>query len=181
MKILTEIEKQIVHLLQQGDKRAIKLIYENYTDALYGVIFQMIKNEEEAEDVFQEALLKFWRFGKSYDAKKGRLFTWMINICRNTSIDRLRSKRFKEQRLIQDTEDLVGIGERIGVKGFNTDHIDIRDWVNKLDTRFLQVILVVYFEGYSHAEAAKRLEMPLGTLKTRVRQALLELRKLMKE
>lgn len=168
-------------LLQQGDKGAIKLIYENYSEALYGVIFQMLKNEEEAEDVFQEALLKFWRFGKSYDSQKGRLFTWLINICRNTTIDRLRSKRFKEQRLIQDTEDLVSIGERFGEEGFDPNKIGIKEWVDKLEPRFLQVILIVYFEGYSHAEAAKKLDMPLGTLKSRVRQALIELRKMMKE
>lgn len=181
MKNLPEIEKRIVALLKQGDKQAIRLIYENYSETLYGVIFQMLKNEEEAEDVFQEALLKFWRFSSAYDSSKGRLFTWMLNICKNTAIDRLRSKRFKEQRLIQGSEDLVGIGERLGEEGFDPEQLDLKDWVNKLEPRFLQIILIVYFEGYSHTEAAKRLDMPLGTLKTRVRQALKELRKMMKE
>jgi len=125
--------------------------------------------------------VKIWRYAKSYDSSKGRLFTWMLNICRNTAIDRLRSKRFREQRLIQDSEDLVDIGKRLGSEEFNPDQIGLKDWVNKLEPRFLEVIQAVYFEGFSHTEAAKKLDIPLGTLKTRVRHAVVELRKRMKD
>ena len=181
LKALTHTEKQIVELLRQGDKSAIRMIYENYSEVLYGVIFQMIKNDPESEDVFQESVLKIWRFAKSYDASKGRLFTWMVNICRNTAIDKMRSKGFKNQSKIQGKEKLVDIAERLGEEGFNPDQIGLREKVAKLEPKFLEVIQVVYFEGYSHAEAAQKLEIPLGTLKTRVRQGLNELRKIMKE
>lgn len=181
MKALTDIEKRIVDLLQQGDKSAIKLIYENYSEVLYGTIFQMLKEEAIAEDVFQESLLKIWRYAKSYDSKKGRLFTWMVNICRNTAIDKIRSKAFKDRKRIQEKDNLVDIADRLAGDSFNPDEIGIREWVDKLEPKFLEVVQVVYFEGYSHAEAAKKLEIPLGTLKTRVRQALAALRKQLKE
>ena len=181
MSTKTHIELQIVDLLQKGDRQAIALIYENYAEVLYGNIFQLLKNDAEAEDVFQEAILKIWRFAKSYDKSKGRLFTWLLNICRNTAIDKLRSKGFKDQKRIQGGDNLVDIAERLATDSFNPDEIGIRDKVAKLEPRFLEVIQAVYFEGYSHSEAAKKLEMPLGTLKTRVRQALVELRKYLKE
>ncbi len=62
--------------------------YDRYSSALYGVIFRIVKAEDEAEDVLQEALVKIWHSFASYDATKGRLFTWVVNICRNLSIDK---------------------------------------------------------------------------------------------
>ena len=89
-------EEQIISYLQKRDQRAVELIYTYYGDTLFGVVLKIVKSQEEAEDILQECLVKMWRYGPDYDASKGRLFTWMVNICRYRAFDLLKSKNFKK-------------------------------------------------------------------------------------
>ena len=90
--MIAPIEQEITALLQKGDKKAITLLYENYADALYGVILKVISDEFIAQDVLQESFVKVWRKAKTYDAKKAKLFTWLYRIAYNTAIDKIRSR-----------------------------------------------------------------------------------------
>ena len=96
--MVSKLEQHIVSLLNDGDKRAIPLIYENYSDALYGVILKVTINEALAEDALQETFIKVWRYAQKYDAKKAKLFTWLYRIARNTAIDKLRSHNLKFEK-----------------------------------------------------------------------------------
>ena len=173
----TEIESIIIDLLQKGDKDAIPLIYSNYKAVLFGNIKRIVKRQEVAEDVFQEALVKIWKKRAQYQPEKGRLFTWMVRICRNTAIDKTRTKEFQQAANIQTSSESVAIEALGGSYEMNIDPIGVFDWVKQLDYRYREVIEVIYFQGYSHREAAEVLGIPLGTLKSRVRNALMELRK----
>ena len=173
----TEIESIVVDLLQKGDKDALPLIYANYKAVLFGNIKRIVKRQEIAEDVFQESLIKIWKKRADYNPQKGRLFTWMIRICRNTAIDKTRTKEFRQSVDIQSQGESVDIESLGGSYEMNIDPIGVFDWVKQLDYRYREVIEIVYFKGYSHREAAEILGIPLGTLKSRVRNALIELRK----
>jgi RNA polymerase sigma-70 factor (ECF subfamily) len=169
-------EDQIVAYLRQQDQRAVPLVYKKYARALLGIAAQIVKDPETAEDVLQEALVKIWRNGPQYDASKGRLFTWMLNIVRNSAIDKVRSKAFRQQAAnIQSVENFVS--QESGGYSFPIETIGLRDLLNKLELKHREVVEVVYFGGRTHQEAAEELGIPLGTLKTRMRSALLELRK----
>ena len=170
-------EAELVDLLGRGDKQVIARIYEMYAANLLGAIYNIVKDEAIAEDVLQESFVKIWKYSRQYDASKGRLFTWLINICRNTAIDKVRSKAYKQRSNIQKQGNLVSEAERIGQTGFNPDQMDVKDWVHKLPPEYVEVIDIVYFQGYTHIEAAENLGIPLGTLKSRVRKALMSLRK----
>ena len=170
-------EAELVTLLQQGDRQAIEHIYSMYAANLLGVIYNIVKDEAIAEDVLQESFVKIWKYSRQYDASKGRLFTWLINICRNSAIDKVRSKTYKQRSNIQNKDKLVSEAESIGQTGFNPDQMDVRDWVHKLPPEYVEAIDIVYFQGYTHIEAAENLGIPLGTLKSRVRKALMSLRK----
>ena len=98
----TELELEIISLLKKTDKRAISLLYKNYSEALYGIICRTIPSEEVASEVLQDVFVKVWRNADKYDVDKGRLFTWLTQITRNTCIDRLRSGRY--QRGTKTTE-----------------------------------------------------------------------------
>lgn len=165
-------ENQIIDLLARKDQAAIQLIYDHYAPALYGTILRIVRSEAVAEDVLQDSLIKVWRYADRYDSRQGRLFTWLINIARNTAIDVYRSKAFRQQSENQ------GLGNAVNTagEGDKTDHIGLRDFLRKLDPKHQELIDLAYFQGYTQAEIADELQLPLGTVKTRMRSALQALR-----
>lgn len=170
-------EDQLISMLVGKDSRAIDHIYRQYGANLLGVIFRIVGDKETAEDVLQDSFVKVWKNAESYDASKGKLFTWLLNICRNTAIDRIRSAEFRFKQKIQNPPDSVSNVAENQSYSFNPDRIGVTEWVQKLSPEQSEVIEIVYFTGYTHQEAAKRLGLPLGTLKTRLRTALKTLRK----
>lgn len=178
MGIRTEIvEEELVKKLTNRDTKGLEILYDNYSAAMYGVIHRIIQNDEIAEDLLQEAFLKIWNNFMQYDAGKGRLFTWMINTCRNLAIDKLRSKDITDQNKNQQIENSVSGIVSLSAS-YNPDTIGINEILKKLDPDYRTIIDLLYFEGYSQAEAAGRLNIPLGTVKTRSRAAILKLRML---
>lgn len=173
--MISSIEKNIVTLLEKGDKRAITLLYENYADALYGVIKKVIADDETAQDVLQETFVKIWRYSKKYDSKKAKLFTWLYRIAYNTAIDKIRSLKNKTEKEVQiETSSVykVSFGE------LNQDVLDIKKHLNTLDEKYQIVINALFFEGMTQQEASDELEIPLGTIKSRLKIGLRELKKI---
>lgn len=136
---------------------------------------QILDNAELSSDVLQEVFINIWRKIESYDASKGRLFTWMLNIARNASIDTLRSKSFQNSRKNQSIPENV---DNLLTGSFqqNTDVLGLRKLVEKLKTEQRVLIDLAYFKGYTHEEIAEIEGIPLGTVKTRIRSALIQLR-----
>ena len=170
-------EEELVSALKRQDTIAIKALYDMYSGALLGVISRIIQQTEVAEDLLQETFVKIWNSAGSYDASKGRLFTWMMNVARNLSIDKLRSKDFKNANKNQDIENNVDFIDQQKRVSFNADTLGVKDLVTKLKPDLKEVLELVYFKGFTHVEAAEQLNLPLGTVKTRVRMAIIELRK----
>ncbi|MEJ7557527.1 MAG: sigma-70 family RNA polymerase sigma factor [Pedobacter sp.] len=170
-------EEELVTKLKSQDTLAIQALYDMYSGALLGVITRVIQHTEVAEDLLQETFIKIWNSAGSYDNSKGRLFTWMMNIARNLSIDKLRSKDFKNSNKNQNIENNVDFIDAQKEIIFNADLLGIKDLVTSLKPEFKIVLDMVYFKGYTHVEAAEELNLPLGTVKTRIRMAIMELRK----
>ncbi len=169
-------DSHIINLLQQNDKGVIEILYDRYASTLYGIVLRIVIDEKIAEDVIQEAFVKIWNKGDQYEQSKGTLFTWMLNITRNTAIDQLRKKKSRGGGKIQSLENNVPI--HIAATGsLNPNHIGVREIVEKLDEKYRQIIELAYFHGYTQSEIQEELDIPLGTVKTRLRIALRELRK----
>ncbi len=156
-------------------------MYDNYSGALYGVIRRVVEAEDVANDVLQEAFVKIWKNIDGYDASKGSIFTWMMNICRNTSIDEVRSKNFKKESQNQNIEDVVHVIDKQNNIEQKVDNIGIKKVVQNLKPEHRILIDKIYFQGYTQDEVSKELEIPLGTVKTRVRAAISHLRTVMIE
>lgn len=170
-------ESELVFGLRQQNPAVLKAIYSMYSSSLYGVISRIIVNPELAEDVLQETFVKIWQSSSNYDSGKGRLFTWMMNIARNLSIDKLRSKDFKNSLKNQDIENNVSFVEEQNKVTFNPDTLGIKQLVENLKPDFQAVLDLVYYRGFTHVEAAEKLNLPLGTVKTRIHMAIIELRR----
>lgn len=169
-------EEALIIGLQAQDSSVLKIIYEKYASALYGVITRLVNDDHLAEDVLQEAFLKIWNNAASYEAEKGRLFTWMMNICRNAAIDKLRSKGVKNSKQTASDESVLLENPTKIYDDIKPDTIGLKDLVDKLKPEWKQLVDLIYFKGYTHQEVAEELNMPLGTVKTRLRSAITELR-----
>ncbi|MGR3809862.1 RNA polymerase sigma factor [Jiulongibacter sp. NS-SX5] len=175
-------EKELVKLLKQKNQKGFELLYKNYSDVIYGIIIRMLKDKDEASDMLQEVFIKIWAKIEVYDAGKGRLYTWMANLTRNFVIDRIRSADYKNHNLKNFVrDDNVGSVDRQFSSNQNTDIIGLQGFVKKLKPTHQLLIQKIYFEGFTQVDLAEELDIPLGTLKTRVRAAIKELRKFYNE
>ena len=140
----------------------------------------MIDDEYICEDILQEAFVKIWNNFEQYDSSKGRLFTWMINITRNLTIDTLRSKSYKKQQKISSDEYIVSNMQDKNSSITKFDTLGLSKEVQKLKPDQKIIIDLAYYNGYTQEEISKEMSIPLGTVKTRMRSAISELRKLIK-
>ena len=171
-------ESLLVEQLRNNERSAYEYLYDNYSGALYGVINRIVTDEETANDVLQDAFVKIWKAINDYDASKGKLFTWMLNICRNQAIDKTRSKAFNNAQKNQSTEKNVNQLERLKSDDIKPEHIGLVELVEKLDPNERFLIDLMYFKGYTQSEIAEEFNIPLGTVKTRLRSATMNLRKI---
>jgi RNA polymerase sigma-70 factor (ECF subfamily) len=170
-------EEELVLALKNREKIAVEALYDMYSASLFGVILRIVIDEATSEDVLQETFVKVWHSFPSYSADKGRLFTWMVNIARNLSIDKLRSKDFKNHSKNQELENNVTFIDEQKNTVYKPELMGVKDLVQKLKPEQKSILDLVYFKGYTHVEAADELGIPLGTIKTRLRMAIIELRK----
>jgi RNA polymerase sigma factor (sigma-70 family) len=170
-------EPELVTQLKQRSEKAYSYLYDNYAGALYGIIHSIIPDNETANDVVQDVFVNIWAKIDSYDPSKGRLFTWMLNIARNAAIDKLRSKGYryglKNQPLSENVDINAGTASYPVIKD-----VGLRKIINGLKEEQRVLLDLSYFQGFTHEEIAKAMNIPLGTVKTRIRTALIQLRTL---
>ncbi len=162
----------LIERLKTGDNRALYSLYDKYSAALFGVIVRMCRDRELAEDLLQESFVKIWEKIGSYDPAKGRFYTWAYRIARNTTLNHLR----KNNPLIQTDDISVYDTKEIGVKEPEAE--ELNGMLKKLDPHHQQAIELVYFQGYTHREAHQEMDVPLGTFKSYIKQALSKLREM---
>ena len=170
---LFDNEAQLVDGMRAGDSAAMTQFYQQYRRLLFPVILRIVRCPTSAEDVLQESMLKIWGSFGSYDARKGRLFSWALQVCRNKAIDHVRDRRYQQaQRTL--TLESAGTG-RAAPTTFLPEHVGVREYTHQLRPEYRRLIELLYFEGLTQVEAAERLQMPLGTVKTHSRRAMEEL------
>ncbi|MEL7833762.1 sigma-70 family RNA polymerase sigma factor [Fodinibius sp. Rm-B-1B1-1] len=168
--------------LQNGDKDALRLLYRKYNRILFSMIASILKNREEAEDCLQEVFTQLWEKAEQFDASRGKVYSFLVTMARNKAIDRTRSRAYKnskkEDHTISDFtltpesnknnpyEDLE-MEERASV---------VRKALQKLSDKEQKVLQVAYFQGLSQSQIASKLDIPLGTVKYRMRQGMIKLR-----
>lgn len=174
-KSRTALETEIIELLSAKNQRGITLLYEHYSPALYNIILRIVQSEAVAEETLQDAYLKIWDNFSKYDPDKGRLFTWMVRICRNLAIDKVRSSQFKKGNRTETMPDSVYNSESLSEASKTTDP-GLRKVVGHMDSKSRALIELLYFKDYTQREASDALGIPLGTVKSRSRKALQILR-----
>jgi RNA polymerase sigma-70 factor (ECF subfamily) len=178
-------EETLILLLKKKNQQAFSYLYDNYSEALYGVVCRIVTSAEHAEEVIQDVFVKVWKHVDLFDAEKGRLYTWMINIARNTALDYRKSKAVLNEQKNQPLSNIVNSKEELDQtqieQNVKADFIGFRNILDKLRPEWRILIEMAYYEGYTQQEIAEQLDVPLGTVKTRTRAAFLQLQQLLKE
>lgn len=171
----------LIKKFQQKDISAFNELYTRYSESIYGVIYTILRDKELSEEVLQDAFVKMWNNAENYSSSKGRFFTWILNIARNTAIDRTRSKDYKNNARNQSAAYFVDIIEEKSSFLTSVDAIGIKKYVKLLEPICKKVIHFLFFQGYTQKETAEELDMPLGTVKTRNRICINKLREIIGE
>lgn len=166
-------------LLRQRRQEGMRELFTHYGGALLTIISKIIDQPEVAEEVLQDVLMKVWKNIDQYDESKSRFFTWMARIARNAAIDKVRSAGFRKKK---KTDTLVPLVSNSAAHSEtpSIDQIGVVGLLDKLDEKSRGIIELLYLREYTQSEVAKELDLPLGTVKTRARRAILHLREVLK-
>jgi RNA polymerase sigma-70 factor (ECF subfamily) len=178
----SEEEREWLRRIKNGDKEAMRLLYRKYKNLLFGLIVSILKDREEAEDCLQEVFTRLWEKADYFDAEKGRAYTFIVTMARNKAIDRTRSKQFKKADVADNTINnftfIPESEERNPHENmeFQERAAIVRDALQKLPEKERDVLVVSYYKGLSQSQIAEKMDIPLGTVKYRMRQGMLKLR-----
>ncbi|MDQ4001080.1 MAG: sigma-70 family RNA polymerase sigma factor [Actinomycetota bacterium] len=171
-------DEDLMSLVGDGDAGAFAGLYDRHSRAAYSLAYRMMGEQQAAEDLVQEAFLKVWRAAGSYRAQRGSVRTWVLSIVHNRGIDHLRSSasRRRIQDRVQETAPTSQPSEAFADTWRNTQCEQVREALRGLPPERLNVLELAYFSGYTHKEIAQLLDLPLGTVKGRMRLGLKKLR-----
>jgi RNA polymerase sigma factor (sigma-70 family) len=169
-------EPDLIKGLKARNPASLDYLYDHYSAAMYGIITRVVRTEDVAEEVLQDVFLKIWDKIDAYDASKGKLFTWMLNIARNQAIDKMRSKEISKGKKTDDIDNLVGKIDKTEYREQHVEAIGLSELLTRLPDEQRFIIEKLYLEGYTQSEVSKEFDIPLGTVKTRTRMAMIELR-----
>lgn len=168
----------LVQQFQEKNQAAFKELYGMYSNSIHGVVYNIVKDSSIADELMQDVFIKAWHKSDTYSSNKGRFFTWILNIARNAAIDKTRSKAFKQSKQNLNSDyfvDIITINDNLDR---STDAIGIKKFVTNLGQKCKEVIELLYFKGFTQKEASEELKMPIGTVKTRNRNCIQQLREM---
>lgn len=178
---MTRTDSDLYEGIQAGDKTCLEMLYQKYEKLLYSYAYKMTSSRERSEEVVQDVFMKVWQKKGAYDENKGKLSTWLISITRNSVIDLSRRKKLdtfeydERDDMTQDTDVFTSSVERTAEK--HDDQETINEAMRTLNDEQKRIVTLFYFKAYSQSRIAEALDLPLGTVKSRLRLALGHLKK----
>jgi RNA polymerase sigma-70 factor (ECF subfamily) len=175
-------EVQLLQAIAAGDEAALAQLYDQYRGILLGLLMRILGSREEAEDVLQEVFIQVWRRASDYEPNRGRPFTWLVTLTRSRAIDRLRQRASRERTVAASAEQNPEEASDAVADTYRAEQREIvTAALKRLPDEQRQTLLLAYFDGLTQTEIAKRLNAPLGTVKTRMRSGMIKLRELLGE
>jgi RNA polymerase sigma-70 factor (ECF subfamily) len=171
-------DEDLMVLVEEGDAGAFAGLYDRHGRAAYSLAYRMMGEKQAAEDLVQEAFLRLWRGAAGYRAERGSVRTWILSIVHNRGIDYLRSNvsRRRTQERVEMTSQTSQPSEAFSEAWRNTQREHVRHALSNLPQEQLRILELAYFSGYTHVEIAELLDLPLGTVKSRMRLGLQKVR-----
>lgn len=179
-------DTRLIEEIANGNELALEELYNRYARVIYSLLVSIVKKEDLGEELLQEFFLRIWERADNYDRSKGAVYTWMVTLARNMAIDCIRSKDYRnQQKNIPDEDELVlGNLESDQQSPMETllnaeKAATVRKALEQIPEEQKKVIQITLFQGLTQSEIAEQYEIPLGTVKTRMRQGMLKLNSLL--
>ena len=171
-------DEDLMSLMEGGDAEAFAALYDRHSRAAYSLAYRMMGEKQAAEDLAQDAFLKIWRSAGGYRSERGSVRTWILSIVHNRGIDQIRSlaSRRRTQDRVEQSAPRSQPSEAFSEAWRNRQREQIREALNKLPEEQLKILELAYFSGYTHVEISNLLDLPLGTVKGRMRLGLKKIR-----
>jgi RNA polymerase sigma-70 factor (ECF subfamily) len=168
----------LIQRISNQDEAALALLYDRYRTILFGLLMRILNNRTEAEDVLQDVFVQVWQQAQSFNAERGKAFTWLVTITRCRAIDRLRYLKTRTVTIekVKTNSPLYTdskFEQNLFLRGRQKQ---VRTALSQLPENQSSLLLMAYFEGYSQQEIADQTKIPLGTVKTRMRVGMTKLR-----
>lgn len=177
----TSVEIELLEEIAQGSEKALARLYDRYSRLLYSLILAILKDPRDAEEVLQEVFLQVWKLAARYESRRGSVYRWLVTLARSRAIDSTRSRNFARRREMETTLDRLDRE----IDFSQTSQLDavlmleraevVREVLARIPPEQQQVMRLAYFLGYTQSEIARKFEIPLGTVKSRMRQGLIAL------
>jgi RNA polymerase sigma-70 factor (ECF subfamily) len=183
--VLTETSELMERIVAR-DEKALDLLYERFSSALYAVILRIVKSREDADEILCEIFMQVWNKASSYDLARGATYTWLVSMARNRAIDRIRSKGYKNSKQNGDDPSELDMLENLSSESpletilLSERASVVREALRGISQEQRTVLEIAYFEGYTQSQIAERLALPLGTVKTRMRDGMKALQALLR-
>jgi RNA polymerase sigma-70 factor (ECF subfamily) len=181
-RFFNRADADLVRQMQAGDEEACATFYDRFAPGLFSMIYAILRDQNESEDVLQEALVQMWKRSATYDSNRSSLFTWAVMISRHKAIDRLRQRQRQARRVAAVTSENTIVSstpppDRADVALARNDEGErVRAALAQIDEAQREAIDLAFFAGLTQAQISERLGAPLGTVKARIRRGLLALR-----
>ena len=168
----------LLERMRGGDEGALAAFYDRWSDRVYSLALHLLREARDAEDIVEETFWQVWRNAARYDAARGTVGTWLLTICRSRALDRLRSRhRRREDATIDDAATFESPApDPVSAMVTSETGRIVREALAELPVEQRQAVELAYFRGLSQSEIAEKTGQPLGTVKTRVRLAMVKLR-----
>lgn len=179
----TPADLELIERIRKGEQPALDILYKRYSSPVYSLVWKILQNSEEAEDVALDVFWQVWRQADRYDPARGAPPAWIFTLARSRAIDRLRSRNRREDRTISIDDPNLHfdpLDENASpdqVVSFRQNRDAVRAAMDKLSNVQREAVELAFLKGMTHVEIAEKLGQPLGTVKTRIRQGLIRLRK----
>ncbi len=175
LKCIINTDLEILPLLQSGQEIGLQILINKYRKSIYCIINKIVKSEMTSEEVLNDVFLKYFNKIELYDSRKGSLFNWMAKVARNASLDKIRTLEYRHSISTYSLEERMAINALSNSISMIVPE-DLRDNIKRLNEKDQKTIEMVYFEGYTQSECAMSLSLPLGTVKSRLRRSIIQLR-----
>jgi len=176
-RVMTDTE--LIAGVVKRDRRSFDLFYDRYAQIIFNLCVRILKDEMEAQDVLQEIFLQIWKEAERFDSSRASVKTWLFTIARSRSLDRYRSRKTARSRIDDGAEEqLHQVPDKQDLQGAGIMQQYVLNALSQLSGDQKIVLELSYYEGLTQEEIAVRLNEPLGTIKSRIRAALMKLRSL---